>query len=179
MTSASRFIHYVLLIALMCGFAASQSATQSVFSQGEVRYGTYFNGRFSYAVAVPLSHLQPQGEASEGTQVFASPGGEELRVSGSAEALGGSLATAYAIVSQNAPGKEVTYNVVREDWFVVSGFEGEAVFYTRAMVHPESGAYLSFTLRYDRSLKPLFDPITEVVSRSFRALETDRQVEAD
>ena len=161
------------------GFAAAHSVSQSVFSQGEVRYGTYFNGRFGYAVAVPLSHLQPQGETNGDGQVFASDSGEELRVFGSFTVLGDSLAGAYELYAQDAPGRQVTYKVKREGWFVVSGFEGDTVFYTKVMAHPGNGSFLTFTLRYDKSLKPTFDPITEEVARSFRALEADRQVGAN
>ena len=160
-----------LLVVLLAAFIAGGFAiSQSVFSQGEVRYGTYFNGRFNYAVAVPLSHLQPQGETNGDGQVFASPGGEELRVFGSYTVLGDSLEGAYALYAQDAPDRQVTYKVKRDDWFVVSGFEGDTVFYTKLMAHPGNGAFLTLTLRYDRSLKPTFDPITEEVSRSFRAL---------
>ena len=144
--------------------------TPSVYSAGGVRYGTYYNGRFGYAIAVPLSKLAPLEPTSGDGQVFAGPEGE-LRVFGSTMLVEGSLAEAFEVFSQDTPTREVTYKVERDDWFVVSGYSGDTVFYTKVMVHPESGAYLTFTLRYDRSLKPTFDPITEEVSRSFRALE--------
>ena len=147
-----------------------QRTGRSVYSVGEVRYGTYYNGRFGYAIAVPLNRLEPIGPTDGNGQVFAGSEGE-LRVFGSATLAEGSLSEAYRALSQSTPEREVTYKVERDDWFVVSGFDGDTVFYTKVMVHPDNGAFLTFTLRYDRSLKPVFDPITEEVSYSFRALE--------
>ena len=165
----------VILLAVLVapGHALAQTdqrTDRSVYSVGDVRYGTYYNGRFGYAIAVPLSRLEPVGATDGNGQVFAGPEGE-LRVSGSTTLAEGSLTEAYNALSQSTPGREVTYKVERDDWFVVSGFDGDTVFYTKVMVHPESGAFLTFTIRYDRSLKPVFDPITEEVSYSFRALE--------
>lgn len=158
----------ILFILVTWGSALSQSA----YSVGEVSYGTYFNGRFGFSVAVPLSHLQPQGGLADGNgQVFSSPNGAQMQVFGSSQLLEGSLEEAYNVLSQDSPNRQVTYKVVRDDWFVVSGFtgdDGNTVFYTRVTKHPESGAYLTFTLRYARDLKPTFDPITEEVARSFR-----------
>ncbi len=159
----------VLFILIVWGHALSQSA----YSVGEVSYGTYFNGRYGFAVAVPLNYLQPQSRVLDGNgQVFASPD-IEMRVFGSTLLLEYDLTEAYEVLSQDAPDRQVTYKVQRDGWFVVSGFAGEAantVFYTKVMEHPESGAYLSLTLRYARDLKPIFDPITEEVVRSFRVL---------
>ncbi len=164
-----------LLALLAWGGALSQSVDDSVYTTGEVSYGTYFNGRFGFAVAVPLGYLQPQGGLTDGNgQVFSSPDGAQMRVFGSRLLLERDLTEAYEVLSQDGPNRQVTYKVQRDDWFVVSGFTGAAgdtVFYTKVMEHPESGAYLSLTLQYARDLKPTFDPITEEVVRSFRALE--------
>ena len=163
----------LITLILVTGGALSQDVPLgSVYSKDGVSYGTYFNGRFGFAAAVPLDYLQPEAGALGGSgQVFSAPTGEELRVFGSTLLLENDLAEAYSVLSQDTPDRQVTYKVEREDWFVVSGFDGDTVFYTKVMLHPESGAYLTLTLRYDRSLKPTFDPITEEVVRSFRALE--------
>ena len=168
MTISARGAALLIFVLAACGYVQAQS----VYSQGDVSYGTYFNGRFGFAVSVPLSHLQPQSGPLDGNgQVFRSPDGEELRVFGSTLLLEGDLDEAYDILSQDGSNRQVTYRVKRDDWFVVSGFSGDTVFYTKVITHPETGAYLSFTLRYAQDLKPTFDPITEEVARSFRVLE--------
>ena len=48
------------------------------------------------------------------------------------------------------PGRRVTYQVLRDDWFVVAGREGDAEFYIRA--HASGGELRAFTATYEAGL---------------------------
>ena len=54
------------------------------------------------------------------------------------------------------PGREVTYEVFRDRWFVVAGREGDRRFYTRART--DGSEVRAYTIDYDPALKPELEP---------------------
>jgi hypothetical protein len=151
-----------LIICLVAGASNSQD-----------KYSTYSNSRFSYSISYPTALLIPQGEADNGDgQKFLSRDGRaEMIVYGSNNALEQSLRDLYNEQLRRAEGddrskKTVTYKVLRDNWFVVSGYEGYRVFYQKTIFR--GGVFKTFRIEYDKSLADIFDKVTKRVAASFR-----------
>ena len=134
------------------------------------KYSTYSNSRFSYSVSYPAALLIPQGEAANGDgQKFLSRDGRaEMIVYGSNNALDQSLRNLYneQLRGGNRPKKAVTYKVLRDNWFVISGYEGDRVFYQKTIFR--GGVFKTFRIEYDKSLADIFAKVTKSVAASFR-----------
>lgn len=141
-------------------------------SNTQEKYSTYNNARFSYSVSYPTGLLIPQGEADNGDgQKFLSRDGRaEMLVYGSNNALDQSLRDIYNEQLREGEGerskKTVTYKVLRDDWFVVSGREGDRVFYQKTIFR--GGVFKTFRIEYDKALAGVFDKVTKRVAASFK-----------
>jgi predicted metal-dependent RNase len=65
----------------------------------------------------------------------------------------------------NGVRREVTMKLLKKDWFVVSGYAGEKVFYQKTML--KDGVFKTFIIEYDRAQKSFYDPVTARIARSF------------
>lgn len=119
----------LLLLSLLAVILISREAV------AQPGYRTYHNARFDYSISYPVKVLIPQGEAANGDgQKFLSKDGHtEMLVYGANNALDQTLRQVYQSEISNAehPNRTVTYQVLRADWFVVSGIENGRVFYQR------------------------------------------------
>ena len=93
-----------------------------------------------------------------------------LSVYGSNNALEQTLEDVYLDAarsgSTDSPKKVVTYKAMKRDWFVVSGFSGERVFYQKTILAGDQ--LFTFILEYPVGKKSIFDPIIKRVSLSFK-----------
>lgn len=140
------------------------------WAQAQTAYVTYYNARFSYSIAYPARVLIPQGEAANGDgQKFLSKDGRaEMLVYGSNNALNQTLRDAYQeeLSSAAHPRRRVTYQVIKADWFVVSGTENGRVFYQKTFLRED--VFKTFRIEYNESQKGTFDAVTTTIARSFR-----------
>ncbi len=161
----SRFMRLLSLIVLVGALAPLSRPAQA-----QTGYVTYHNARFSYSISYPVRVLIPQGEAANGDgQKFLSKDGRaEMLVYGSNNALDQTLRNVYQeeISSAAHPQRKVTYQVIKPDWFVVSGTENSRVFYQKTFLR--DGVFKTFRIEYDETQKGTFDAITTTVARSFR-----------
>jgi len=127
-------------------------------------YQTYTNARFAYSISYP-SNLVPQGESTngDGQKFRSSDGRAELIVYGSNNALDQTLKGMY---DETRGSGEVTYEVLKPGWFVVSGVNNGKVFYQKTILR--QNVFKTFRLEYDESVKEQWDPITAKVVRSFK-----------
>ena len=88
--------------------------------------------------------------------------GERVRIE--TFALRQDLRATYAATLRR-PGRQVTYKVLRDDWFVIAGREGDRKFYTRA--EARGGELRAFTVTYDRRLGRM-DRIVTAMSNDLR-----------
>ena len=128
-------------------------------------YVAYLNDRHGYLLDYPDNLFQrddgldaEHGQSfstNDGTAallVYASPGGE------------GALERQYESELASAD-QRITYQVLRPNWFVVSGYEGPYIFYRRTL---RSGDGLrTFRLRHLAEDRAYFDAVTERLSHSF------------
>ena len=140
---------YVLALVCVAMFVVAPTLAQD-------EYETYFNSRFDYSISYPAQLLKPQGESTNGDgQRFLSQDGRcELLVYGSNNVLNDSLRQVYdEEISRNSkhPHRVVSYRVLKADWFVVSGTDGERVFYRKTLL--KNGVFKTFSIEYDKNQK--------------------------
>ena len=142
--------------------------TTLVFLLAQTNYETYHNARFAYSISYPSDLFIPQGEAENGDgQKFLSRDGKvEMLVYGSNNALNQTLRARYHDETKVRENRKVTYQVLKPEWFVVSGTEGNKVFYEKTILH--NGAFKAFRIEYEKAAKAVWDPIAERISRSFK-----------
>lgn len=129
-------------------------------------YRTYTNARFGYSISYPPSLLKPQGEAENGDgQIFLGKGAE-MRVFGSNMLLNETLPAEYEAIV-NETGSSVTYKILRNSFFVVSGKENGKIYYQKTMVNGD-GAFITFMIEYDESRRSTYDAAVTKMVRSFK-----------
>lgn len=145
----------------------------SVFSLAVAQnnYRTYRNARFDYSISYPRDLLVPQGEAvnGDGQRFLSRDGRAEMAVYGSNNSLDQTLQQVYAqetARSSEHPDRTVTYQVIKRDWFVVSGTENGRIFYQKTLLR--NGVFKTFRIEYDDAQKQVFNPVTTRIANSFR-----------
>jgi hypothetical protein len=134
-------------------------------------YDTYYNHRYGYSIDYPKTVLFPQGESDNGDgQLFLSKNTDaRLLVYGSHNVLEQSLEEIYREQSRGGtsedPQKVVTYRVLKNNWFVVSGYNAGKVFYQKTILHDNE--LKSFLFEYDENQKSVYEPIIKRLLKSF------------
>lgn len=134
-------------------------------------YEIYHNDRFDYSIAYPKDILFPQGESDngDGQKFLSKDAGASLIVYGSNNALNQSLEEVYREESRGGtaenPKKVVTYKVLKDNWFVVSGFNNGRIFYQKTIFAGD--VFKTFLFEYDESQRKLYNPITKQLEKSF------------
>lgn len=146
----------------------------TVHSYGKVTWNIYSNARFGYDIEYP-DILLPQEEAQngDGRQFVSSDEKSVLTVYGAIDALDTSIDNMYrsTINEYKKDGKKILYKVIDKNWFVLSGYDGDKVFYRKTMrqhqVKDDIDIDITFIMTYPKSQKSTFDKITERISGSF------------
>ncbi len=135
-------------------------------------YETYYNHRYDYSIDYPKAVLFPQGESDNGDgQKFLSKNADaSLLVYASYNALEQPLEEIYREQSRGGtpeePQKVVTYRVLKNNWFVVSGYNSGRIFYQKTFLRDNQ--LKTFVFEYNESQKELYDPITNRLAKSFK-----------
>ncbi|MHC1790601.1 hypothetical protein [Solidesulfovibrio sp.] len=134
---------------------------------GNPASGRYYNAKYRYRIAYPEAVFTPQGEsdAGDGQRFLAAGGRARLLVYGAFNALGTTLDQEYREALGQA-GRTVTYQVLRKDWFVVSGLARDDIFYRKTILADD--IFRTVELTYPRALKATFDPLVAGIVQSFR-----------
>ena len=169
----------IALSLLLCGSnprpeqTVFQSFTQPEINRGwartpvsvnqRVTYKTYTNARYGFTIAYPSGILVPQGESDNGDgQKFISRNGNATLTAFGANRLERSLQDEFRSAQEN---RNVTYRVLKNDWFVVSGTESGKVFYQKTLLRGD--AFKTLIIEYDETERARFDSITTRIARSF------------
>ena len=93
-----------------------------------------------------------------------------LIVYGSNNALNQSLQDLYLEESRGGtyenPAKVVTYRILKNNWFVVSGYNSRKVFYQKTILNKNQ--FKSFYFEYPESKKNIYDLIIRHIASSFK-----------
>jgi serine/threonine-protein kinase len=74
----------------------------------------------------------------------------------------------YTAATQATPSRSVEYRVLRDGWYVVSGYTGEAIYYDKVVQNGE-GRNVALSISFPRLHKARFEQVVERLSHSFRA----------
>lgn len=155
-----------------------QTPHTSEMSQPPAYWKTYTNVRFNYELCYPPDLLVPQGEsANSDGQKFQSKDDASLIVYGQNNVLNRSLKDALEDVASRLAGSsgKVTYRVLKPNWFVVSGQNGQKLFYAKTLY--SHNQFKSFELVYDSSTAAVYDPVVRRLNSCFvDALAPDAQI---
>ena len=145
----------------------------SVTSYSKVTWNIYSNVRFGYDIEYP-DILLPQEESQngDGRQFVSSDEKSVLTVYGAFNTLDVSVEHMYSstIDEYKKEGKKILYRVIDKNWFVLSGYDGDKVFYRKTMrqhqLKDDIDIDITFIMTYPKSQKSTFDKITEKIAGS-------------
>ncbi|MEQ8173018.1 MAG: hypothetical protein ABRQ38_29305 [Candidatus Eremiobacterota bacterium] len=146
----------------------------SVTSYSKIIWNSYSNARFGYDIEYP-DILLPQEESQngDGRKFISSDEKSILTVYGAFNTLDLSIEHMYrsTIDEYKKEGKKILYRVIDKNWFVLSGYDGDKVFYRKTMrqhqLKDDIDIDITFIMTYPKSQKSTFDKITEKISGSF------------
>lgn len=154
-----------LAAVVLCLAAAAPAAAQTA-----PNWRIYQNDRYGTTIDYPgLFKAEPPPDNDDGRR-FKSADGAEFAVFASYGALDFDLAGYQkSILERLDPGKAVTYQAHGEDWFVISGTQGDGIFYERYMLSHGKEMAEGFVMSYPAALKETYDPIVARMAKSFRS----------
>jgi hypothetical protein len=133
------------------------------------QYTTYANSDFNYSIEYPANILSsiPGSENINGKRFTSQDGQSELTVSAIFNRPGETAEESYqtALADYSRQGKVVTYKVLRQNWYVISGFDGNRVFYERTIFN--SGLIKQFKFEWPDSQRATYEQITNHISKTF------------
>ncbi len=140
-----------------------------------IQYKTYNNDTYNFSIDYPLGILIPQGESGSGDgQVFKSKD-EKCTLWVYRDFRDNMSETSYNLKSAyqddirkdnpNHPKREITYSRASKDFYVISGTEGNKIFYQKTIM--KNNQLVTFLLEHKKSEKEEYQLITEHISRSF------------
>jgi hypothetical protein len=129
---------------------------------------TYTNPRLPFSIVVPASHFYalPAPPAGDGAVFVALDGSAEIRVWGAYNVLEQSLAELQEQALGEHAGDRVTYRRQGSDWFVISGFSGQSIFYEKVVLRADLMA--GFVMTYPAAGRALFDQLLGSIAAGFR-----------
>ena len=124
--------------------------------------------RSGVRIGVPVKLLPKKIDLKAGTRYAAVDGAATLETVAIA-ASQADLAATFDRLKADAPGRHVTYAILRPDFLVVSGTTPSGVFYTRMARGTVNDAteLRGYTLTYPTSLKRQFDVISIAIANAF------------
>jgi hypothetical protein len=132
-------------------------------------YATYNNSTFNYSIEYPENILIPisESESPTGKRFSSSDGQSELTVMGLFNRPGETAEESYqsTLSDYSKRGRVVTYKVLRENWYVISGFDGGRVFYEKTIFN--SGMIKLFRFEWPESQRSIYEQITNRISKTF------------
>jgi peptidoglycan hydrolase-like protein with peptidoglycan-binding domain len=114
--------------------------------------------------------LVPQASAQGGGARWQSARGEVRVETFRINAPGTTLAAVHE-AQRKLEGRKLNYNILRSDFFVLSGLQGLKKFYTRAQMRGDE--VRGFTLLYDQATEGTLDPVAIAMSSAFNPFPTD------
>jgi hypothetical protein len=161
----ARWLIAGLLAAML--LAAISFAAPAPTANSQPAWRSYTNVRFAFAVDYPADIFPgfTESDNSDGATFKANAPGVELRAFGFFNI---DRQSPKAEVAQRYKGKQLAYTSVKRDSFIVSGTQGDAIFYDRCNFAGDR--VLCFNLVYPAGQKAAWDKIVARMSRSLRTV---------
>ncbi len=146
----------------------------------ETNYKKYQNGSFSYEILYPESILFPKKESGggDGREFISRDKKVAMLAYGSHnfDAPEFTPKSMYDDELKNTSGlhqnRIITYKKFANTWYVISGTEGDKVFYTKVLfrILKDDVQAITFHIEYPQSNKAVYDPITSSIAKSLHLL---------
>ncbi|MEA3492723.1 MAG: hypothetical protein U9R27_12605 [Campylobacterota bacterium] len=150
-----RFITVITI--LFFGFMTHLQAQQS--------YTKYCNARYGFCIQYPVDlGIAPAPTNNDGRR-FYDDAGFSLSVYGSYNALSYSLREQMTEDKNNLD--QVTYQVIKNGWYVVSGYKGADIIYKKTLMRGD--IFYHLYIQYPARYKNDYNNIVSKVSKSFKA----------
>jgi hypothetical protein len=136
------------------------------------RWTIYEDANSNCLLEYPAGLFRPEaGQRSDEPRRFSGPDAHVyFRIKGVKNPHGWSpRAIKEKFLSKDVPG-DVSYDRTRRDFFVVSGYRGADIFYTKVALSSDRSSACVLEITYPRVQKKSFDQIVTRISRSFRSL---------
>jgi len=159
----------LLSLSAMIADAQPRAAAKKKPRTRSVLYASYLNARYGYAISYPSTFLRPEPESDngDGRKFTTSDNSVLLTVWGENNVTGATLRSLYkGQADAVAPGRVVSYKVIKPQWFVVSWSENGRLFYRKTIARKEG--FATFILEYDEGKRGTFDPMVPAIAASFR-----------
>jgi hypothetical protein len=176
----ARIVFYlsVLPVAMVIGLVTDAITITSIAAAAPQQtadrngWATYVNVRFQYSICYPKDLLVPQGESdnSDGQRFLSSKDGADLAAWGDNNASDQTLRQRLSEMESRLSGSsgKVTYKVQKANWIVVSGQNGQMIFYAKTIF--SHGQFKTFEITYERSAATLYDPVVARIASCFNDL---------
>ena len=131
---------------------------------------SYQNDRYGTTIDYPPIFTPLPPPANDDGRRFQSADGAAFRVYASYNVLDFDLAKYIVFTLKNLEaGSVVTYQAKGDDWFVISGIKGDAIFYEKHLLSHGAEMTEGFDMSYPAKLKQSYDPIVARMAKSFRS----------
>lgn len=114
-------------------------------------------------LGIPVKVVPQAAAAANGSRWQSARG--EVQVATFRVAPPTALAQVFEQQKKEPPQRKVEYNVLRENFFVLSGLQGLKKFYVRA--HAKDGEVRGVTILYDQAMEGVMEPIVVAMSGTF------------
>jgi hypothetical protein len=152
-------------IIVICQFACSVCYAEQR-GNDQRSYGIYKNSKYEYSICYPKDIFVPQGESDAGDgQVFLSKDGSELRVYASYNVLDETISEDFQRTTSEDK-DNITYKLIKHDWYVVSGNDHDKVFYQKTLLNGDE--FISFRITYASLLANIYGDIINHLNKCVR-----------
>jgi hypothetical protein len=117
-------------------------------------------------LAIPIKRAPQRSPIKSGTRWSSGRGEVQIETFRVAEP-GTTLAAVFEQQKKEPAGRSVEYNVMRDNFFVLSGLQGLKRFYLRA--HGQDNEVRGMLIMYDQAMQGIMDPIAVAMSSRFEA----------
>lgn len=124
----------------------------------------YCNNRFGQCASVPALPAELHDSANGDGRTYVYANGLSIAIYSGYNVFGND-AKAHFNQFHKREG-EITYSVIKDDWYVESGYIGDKVFYHKVFVNKNTNS--GFYIEYPRALKSNLDAVVNLVSKSFK-----------
>jgi hypothetical protein len=150
----------------MIGAAIAMLLATGAPDANAAAWATYRNVRYGYSVCYPRNVLRAGAEALNGDgRSFEGRNGSEVQVYGSGDpdrqGVVGDLSQSTA--DRVRHGAQITYRRVTPNWGVISGRQGNSLFYRKVVARADQ--LIALELTYPASLAAFYAPVVARMSR--------------
>lgn len=134
---------------------------------GILSFEYYINSRFGFSVKYP-SNLTGKNESENGDgREFFSSEGFKMTVYGSNDVSALNQTIDDIFKEELSRHKDVTYKVKKNNWFVISGYDEQFIYYIKKYVG--KGSTNTLSMMYPSNLRDKYYDVVSAISKSFEA----------